>query len=87
MRRRNERCVQHGFVVDLASNVFCLIDNPIDGRTIDTLGFLSKFLEHLLQSLHMIFRLLQVFLEAAFQPGVRRLFHHSGRDLTIFFSA
>ena len=42
-------------------------------------GFFSKFLEHLLQPLHMIFRLLQVFLETALKPGVRRFFHHFGQ--------
>ena len=36
----------------------------------------SEFLEHLLKPLHMIFRLLQVLLEAALKSSVRRFFHH-----------
>ena len=55
LRRSDKSGIENRLVLGLAHDVIGFLDDPVNSRTVDALGFLAVQPEHLLQSGHVIF--------------------------------
>jgi hypothetical protein len=56
--------VENVLVGDLAGDLIAFLDQPLDGRALPTLRLLAEFLKGLVETLDLLFGLLQMVLEA-----------------------